>query len=204
MARPRKTPPPVTEAVEQNDVAQKVAQKNTALEKAKGERMKGRGGRYNFPNAVPPENPEDVRRALSEVLNWGARNKLSPPKTNEEAEMRVDEFFGRCAERGERPTVEKLALVLGVSRKTLWSWRTEQSGSAERRALIQYAFDVLAAFDAEMAIENKMQPVPYIFRAKNYYDMKDTADIVVTPNNPLGETQDPDIIAAKYQELPDD
>lgn len=204
MARPRKTPPPVTEAVEQNDAVQKEAQKNTALEKAKGEKMYGRGGKYNWPQTVPPEKPEDVRRALSSVLNWGVNNKLNPPKTDEEAAERVDAFFYQCAERGERPTVEKLALALGVSRKTLWAWRTEQQGSAERHSLIQYAYNILAAFDAEIAIENKMQPVTYIFRAKNYYDMKDAADIVVTPNNPLGETQDPNVIAAKYQELPDD
>ena len=200
----RKTPPPVADAVEQNDAVQKVAQKNTALEKAKGERLKGRGGKYNWPQTIPPEKPEDVRRALSGVLSWGVNNKHNPPKTDEEATARVDDFFYQCVERGERPTVEKLALALGVSRQMLFYWRTEQQGSAERQALIQYAYNVLAAFDAEIAIENKMQPVTYIFRAKNYYDMKDTADIVVTPNNPLGDVQDPDVIAAKYQELPDD
>lgn len=188
-------------AANENEAIKEIAQKNTAMEKAKTEKMTGRGGKYNFPSTVPPEKPEDVQRVLSEVLHWYG-NK--PAKTDAEIEERINSFFGYCAERGERPTVEKLALALGVSRRTLWSWKTEIRGSAERSELIQYAYEVLAAYDAGMAIENKLPVIPYVFRAKNYYEMKDSTDIVVTPNNPLGDKEDPDVIAAKYQELPDE
>ena len=40
-----------------------------------------------------------------------------------------------------------------------------------------------------------MNPVPYIFRAKNYYGMKDQADLIITPNNPTAEPAPPEEIA---------
>ena len=55
--------------------------------------------------------------------------------------------------------------------------------------------------DAELAQEGKIQPVVYMFRAKNYYGMKDQQDVVVTPNQ-AGDFQDRATIEAKYAELP--
>jgi hypothetical protein len=185
----------------EDDAVQKVAQKNTALEKAKTEKMYGPGGKHNFPNAAPPENPEDARRVLNETLFWYG---LPRAEGEQKIAERLEFFFEHCAKNGERPTVEKMALALGYARKTLWAWKTGQQGSKKVQEIMERAYDVLAAYDAGMAIEGKMNPVPYIFRAKNYYNMKDSTDITVTPNNPLGEAQDPDTIAAKYQELPDE
>ena len=34
-----------------------------------------------------------------------------------------------------------------------------------------------------MVTEGKINPVVYIFRAKNYFGMKDQQDLVLTPNN---------------------
>lgn len=81
-------------------------------------------------------------------------------------------------------------------------WKNGLHCDADRSNIIKKAFDALAAYDAGMATEGKMNPVPYIFRAKNYYGMRDQTDLVVTPNNPLGEVQDPDTIAEKYKYLP--
>jgi hypothetical protein len=49
----------------------------------------------------------------------------------------------------------------------------------------------LASFDAEMVTEGKINPVTYIFRAKNYFGLQDKQEYVLTPNNPLGDTKDP-------------
>jgi hypothetical protein len=55
--------------------------------------------------------------------------------------------------------------------------------------------------DAELAQEGKIQPVVYMFRAKNYYGMKDQQDVVVTPNQ-ARNLPDRATIEAKYAELP--
>ena len=96
-------------------------------------------------------------------------------------------------------TVEKLALALGITRETLWKWE-QQPGN--RGNIIKRAKETIAAYDADMVAKGKLNPVPYIFRAKNYYGMKDNQDITITPNNPLTEENAADIVK-KYDELPD-
>ena len=161
----------------------------------------GRGGKYNFPQAIPPEDPADAKRVLSEVLNWFQKDRAN---TNEEIYERTIEFFQYCAERGERPTVEKYCLALGYGRSTVNEWKNGLHCDENRSNIIKKAFDALAAYDAGMATEGRMNPVPYIFRAKNYYGMKDQADLVITPNNPLGSEEAPETITQKYAELPNE
>ena len=42
--------------------------------------------------------------------------------------------------------------------------------------------------------ENKVNPTTYIFRAKNYFGLKDEVEYVLKPENPLGEARDPNEI----------
>lgn len=162
---------------------------------------RGRGGTGNFPNAQHDDKPADVRRVLTEVLNW---YEMPRATSDEEIADRIKLFFRQCASNGERPTVEKFCLALGYARTTVNEWKNCMHCSAFRSDIIKRAFEVLAAYDAGMATEGKMNPVPYIFRAKNYYGMKDQTDLVVTPNNPLGETISVDAIEEKYMQLPED
>ena len=97
-------------------------------------------------------------------------------------------------------TVEKMALALGYDRKTLWAWETGGEGSTPtRRNLIKKAKELLASYDAEMVAEGKLNPVTYIFRAKNYFGMRDQVEHVVTPNNPLGDEVNPDDIRKRLE-----
>lgn len=161
--------------------------------------LKGRGGKYNFPSTVEPENPEDVKEALGSVLYWYKRGEENKPDTDSAIQERIVEYLSQCYITGQRMTVEKLALALGITRETLWKWE-QQPGN--RGNMIKKAKDTIAAYDADMVAKGKLNPVPYIFRAKNYYGMKDSQDIVVTPNNPITDIQ-PEEVAAKYEELPD-
>lgn len=164
----------------------------------------GRGGKYNFPNAIPPEDPEVVREAASSVLHWYKRGRDSKPQTLEEIQDRIDEYFLECYETGQRMTVEKLALALGIHRDTLHAWETDRATYGEKSDIIKYAKDCIASYDADMVTSGKMNPVPYIFRAKNYYGMKDQQDVVLTPNSPLQTDTNPIDIASKYDTLPED
>ena len=53
--------------------------------------------------------------------------------------------------------------------------------------MIQKAKEILAAIDAELVSHGKIPQVTYIFRSKNFFGMRDQTDVVITPNNPLGE-----------------
>ena len=161
---------------------------------------RGRGGKNNFPNAQPVD--EDAsRQILSEVIAWTRMPKV---RDDDEIEERVTFFFDKCAKTGEKPTVEKLCLALGIVRDTLWNWERGVHCSARCSDIIKQAKVVLSAYDAGLAITGKMNPVPYIFRAKNYYGMKDEQEVVLTPNNPLGNVDNPNEIAQKYEQLPEE
>jgi hypothetical protein len=68
--------------------------------------------------------------------------------------------------------------------------------------VVRRAKDFIAAYDARMVSDGKLNPVTYIFRAKNYYDMKDTQDVVVTPNQ--FETRTREEIIKEAEALPED
>lgn len=169
-----------------------------------GVKKTGRGGKYNFPNAIEPEDPAVVREAASSALYWMKRGRDNKPQSDDEIQERIDEFLVTCYETGQRATVEKLALALGTTRKTLSDWELGHTQSARRSDLIKSAKEYLAAFDADLVTAGKMNPVPYIFRAKNYFGMRDQTDIIVEPKSTLDSTISAEEVAAKYKELPED
>ena len=57
----------------------------------------------------------------------------------------------------------------------------------------------MAAFDADLVMENKVNPTGYIFRAKNYYGMKDVQDHVISAADPLGDKEDPEAIRKRLE-----
>ena len=168
----------------------------------------GRGGKYNFPNAQLKKIEQDddkrvfIGKALHNILEV-SRAFEEPPKSEEELCERLNWFFRTCEQTNQLPTVEKMCLALSMPRTTVFEWETGASpglGPATTN-IIKKAKNLIASLDAELAQEGKIQPVVYMFRAKNYYGMKDQQDVVVTPNQ-AGDFQDRATIEAKYAELP--
>ena len=165
-------------------------------------KKRGRGGKYNFPSTVEPENPEDVKAVLGSVLHWYKRGTENKCVTDEDIQRRTTEYFETCLQVGDRPTVESYCLALGYVRTTVNEWERGNNTSRERMDMIKKAKEFIAAYDAGMVTNGKMNPVPYIFRAKNYYGMRDQTDITIEPKQGITE-QTAEEVATKYQELPD-
>lgn len=168
-----------------------MSKENSLTEKG-GEVVKkkrGRGGTHNFPQIIESPKADDVRRIGFTILKWYNMEKAV---TDEEIRERLYKYFVETLENGEIPTVEEMSLALGYDRRTIWRWETGGEGSTPaRRDLIKKAKEFLASFDAKLVQENKINPTTYIFRAKNYFGLRDTQEYVLTPNNPLGDTKDP-------------
>ena len=168
-----------------------MSKENSLTEKG-GEIVKkkrGRGGTHNFPQIIESPKADDVRRIGFTILKWYNMEKAV---TDEEIRERLYKYFVETLENGEIPTVEEMSLALGYDRRTIWRWETGGEGSTPaRRDLIKKAKEFLASFDAKLVQENKINPTTYIFRAKNYFGLRDTQEYVLTPNNPLGDTKDP-------------
>lgn len=172
----------------------------------------GRGGKHNFPNARMQLIEQDdekrafVAKAIENNLVFFNKGIQEPVKSDEQLCERLNWFFMECSRTQQIPNVEKLSNAIGIHRNTLLRWSTgEFKGfSPITKNIASQAKQILASIDAELAQEGKSQPVVYMFRAKNFYDMKDQQEMVLTPNTNGIDQVDAEAIEAKYAELPED
>lgn len=167
------------------DVAEQVVKKKRGLKTASIE--------ANFTGT-----PSDISRA---ILNATRYIKATPCQNDDEFAERINMYFAECAENSIIPRWETLALALGITRKQAWTIATGQTHNTVRQKMLERAKDILSAVDAELVQTGKVNPVVYIFRAKNFYDMRDQQDVVVTPNQPLGEQYTTEQLTEKYSTL---
>ena len=170
----------------QQDIAEQVVQK-----KKRG--LKPASMEANFKG--------DKSEISQAIINATRYIKATPCKSDEEFAERIEAYFQECAEEGIIPKWETIGLALGISRAECWNIATGRKGSPARQKMMQRAKDILAAIDSELVQTGKVNPVVWIFRAKNFYDMKDQQDVVITPKQPLGEQQTTEELADKYSTL---
>ena len=146
---------------------------------------RGRGGTGNFPSAkFVPETDED-KQLVSTLLNQVLVEYKQPKvKNDEELEQRLDDYFKRCADTGQIPTIEEMAMSTGYTQATVWDWESgRRKGFSNFTAeIIKKAKEFLKTFDAKLVISGKLNFLAYCFRAKNYYGMVDKQEMVLTPN----------------------
>lgn len=170
---------------------------NTVAEQAGAEVVKRKRGSQSA--SLEKNNtatPDDISRMLSDCYNWYqiGENRV---KTDQECADRLNQFFQHCIAHNEIPTVEKMCLALGHDRKEIWKWQEMGSKGVVRSDMIKKAKGILHSLDGQMAVEGKINALVYFFRQKNYFGMTDQQEIVITPNNPLGETSNPDEISKR-------
>ena len=169
----------------------------------------GMGGKHNFPNARMQLIEQDdekrafVAKAIENNLVFFNQGVCQKVRSDEELCERLNWFFSECARTQQVPNVEKMCNALGYHRNTILSWEngTNAGFSPATREIIGQAKQILASIDAELAQEGKTQPVVYMFRAKNYYGLRDQQDVVLTPNT--NGYADLATIESKYEELPE-
>lgn len=124
------------------------------------------------------ETDEEIAENVARVLAQPTR-RFKNDLTDEEIETLTEQFFAWCVETGTGPTMERYALAIGTTRETIRRWRNGIGCSDDRKYLMQQAVETMAAYDADMVLKGKMPTVPWIFRAKNYYDMEDNKRVIV-------------------------
>lgn len=116
---------------------------------------------------------EAMKMIVANNVQWADRYKFPEIQTPEECAERLNFFFEWCAKNGEYPTIEKLYLALGGYYKKVSEWEFNATKGFEISEMIKAAKQIIAAIDAELASTNNLPQVLYIFRAKNFYGMKD-------------------------------
>lgn len=209
------TKKPVTKTVKKKPTKKtttKKATKKNEVATTEKPKHKGKGNPYAYKNsklgdknaitAKPGEISEIVSKCL-EVYMWDPIDLDS----DDEVEQRCAKYFEYCVQVDQRPCVEGLSVALGVSYQTVYDWQTGRKrgkNGPRRSEIIKKAKAVIAHVLAEMALGNKIYPNVWIFYGKNYFGMKDTQEVVLTPNNPLGESVNPEQIADNISQYDDD
>lgn len=163
---------------------------------------RGKGGKNNFPNSragliTTDEDRQLVSKLMNEVLVEYRQPKV---KSDEELAERFDDYFKRCAETGQIPTVEEMCLSTGYAYSTCYDWETgRRHGFSDSTAdIIKKAKEMLKTFDAKLVISGKLNFLAYCFRAKNYYGMSDKTEYILTPNTNSDNDYNADDIRKRY------
>ncbi len=151
--------------------------------------------------ATPAELSAKMKK-LKVVYDWPKINIDS----DREVEDRINLYFDYSMQNGLKPVIEGLALALGISRSTLWDWETGRSRAelgSSRSDIIKKAKEYIAFLMSDGVMSGQINPVTWIFYAKNYFGMKDSQDINIIPNNPNDATVPIDDIRKLIQDQHD-
>lgn len=96
------------------------------------------------------------------------------------------------------PDIEGLCAFMGISRETLNEW--EKSRQSRYSDAIKSVKNQIAYFKKQLALKGKIPPIVFATDFNNNHGYTQKQEIVVTPNNPLGDPVDITAIAEKYAE----
>lgn len=162
--------------------------------------VKKRGSKSASIEATTTAKKEEISEIIQESYQFF---NLPIVVSDEECAERLNWYFALCGEKGQIPTVEDMCLALGTVRQTVWRWENGDGCSSTRKDMIKKAKEILAGIDAKLVSKGKIPQVTYIFRAKNFFGMKDTQDLILTPNNPLGDAPNQKQLEERIGALPE-
>lgn len=114
-----------------------------------------------------------------------------------EMERRFNHYLQKCAEHDFKVSNQGAYIAIGIDKGTAWDW-INRSTNKERSDFVKKVQRICGWYREGLMAENKLNPVVGIFWQKNYDGFKDQQEVVVTPNNPLGDEQNPDELKQKY------
>lgn len=144
--------------------------------------------------------PGDNRKYILHSLRLADLPKVNLTSV-EEVTQRIKDYFTICAEDDMKPSVAGLALAMDIDRRRLWEIREGKMGkNAAVSDTIKKAMKILDLQMVDYMQNGKINPVSGIFLMKNNFGYADKQEVVVTPNNPLGDTKDTKELEERYLE----
>lgn len=142
--------------------------------------------------------PGDNRKYILHSLRLAELPKVDMAKT-EEVAQRCEDYFRICAEDDMKPSVAGLALAMDIDRRYLWEIREGRKGKNPAVAdTLKKAMKILDLQMVDYMQNGKINPVSGIFLMKNNFGYADKQEVVLTPNNPLGDAKDTKELEEQY------
>lgn len=125
-----------------------------------------------------------------------------PLDTQDVAEMerRFMNYVQKCSEWDMKVGNQAAYMAIGITKEQAWEWENVVKGSPARSDFVKKVRQFCGVFREGLMQDGKVNPVTGIFWQKNYDGMKDQTEMVLTPNNPLGEQKDMKALEQKYLE----
>lgn len=169
-----------------------------------------RGNALCAKGEVAVGKPKDEKKRIVAELVKESLMTFNLPRVQSADELaeRLTWYFNSCAEHGYRPVVEQMWACTGYPISQVRDWEREKVRcpfGPEATQTLKNARGFMQVFDAKAVASGNMNPVTYIFRAKNFYGMRDTTDITLAPStDPLGDEPDARRLSRDYlATLPD-
>ena len=147
----------------------------------------------------PGDNSRYVRYALA---SWNLPPiDISDPK---QVEQRIGQYFQHCIDNDRKPQIVGMCNWLGINRNTLNEWLNGVTRSATHGDIIKKAYSIIEEMWMDNMQNGRTNPAAGIFLAKNWFNYKDVADVVVTPNNPMQDLNADDARKRLLEAIPDE
>lgn len=117
-----------------------------------------------------------------------------------EMERRFLNYVQKCSEWDMKVGNQAAYMAIGITKEQAWEWENVTKGNPARTYFIKKVRQFCGVFREGLMQDGKVNPVTGIFWQKNYDGMKDQTEMVLTPNNPLGEQKDMKALEQKYLE----
>ena len=166
-------------------------------------------GIYSKGEVAVGKPKDEKKRIVSDLVKESLMTfNLPRVQSADELAERLTWYFNSCAENGYRPVIEQMWASTGYPLSQVKDWERGKSRcplGPEAIPVLKNARGFMQVFDAKAVASGNMNPVTYIFRAKNYYGMRDTTDITLAPStDPLGDEPDAQRLSRDYlATLPD-
>lgn len=104
-------------------------------------------------------------------------------ESEEEMEERIQQLFDLCSQMNEIPTYECIAVACGIPIRTFYDMnKGEFEGYKGYSHIIKRAKQTIAMLESTLARDGKIPSALWIFRAKNYLNMKDNIQVEAVSN----------------------
>lgn len=148
------------------------------------------------PDSTVQAEPGDNTRFTQHTMNIFMLEPVDLSNADQ-VKQRILDYFDICQQDDMKPGVADFAFALGISRQALWNIVTGKTVKPpDVIDLLKRAYYALNAQLENFASNGKVNPVTFIFLAKNHFSYQDKQEIEVSANQ--SDAESPDQLTAKY------
>lgn len=119
---------------------------------------------------------------LSDIADFATKERVALENV-EEVQARTVLYLRACMESGTFPSSLGLARSLGYSDRALRHWRSKRAQTPTAQWLEMFN-DTCADILSQSALKNNANNIMAIFLNKALYEMRESSELVITPNTP--------------------